>query len=542
MNHGRLRRFCPALFAFSAVATLPLAALSDTATWTGGTGNWTDAGMWSTGAVPGETTDVVIDGDGNTASVVKLEASAFEGYARDVTIDAGDTLAITRIATGNNSSLNFHGTNLVNRGSLLLVSNGPKANNTKASVSFSGSCTNAAGAVISLSGPNNYSGCFFRFEIPVDRSINDGEILVFQPLRTTNVTGIHLSGFGRFVNNGRIELRATRNGSSSGAYLFFPYHATAGACSCIDGVGEIVLDKEEATDIVLGYTRIYGEKFNDTNRSTHTVTNGPQHTIRGTGSLHELTLVNAGLIRAEGTNGVLNIRGSSLNYGGKTMRNLPGGRMVAMAGSELLLGENGSQNCQFINEGLLEARAAGSSPDSRKGAISFATSLTASNNKNTNPTTTPLDLSGTIAGGGTFGGKPLQLTADATLSPGDLENTDGTGASTAGTLTFTTNLVLSAGTTLDFQFGRLETGDYDAVVVDGALTLAGTLRVSALGSATPFGTYRILTCTPGALTGDATSLTIETVGSILRPTLTVDPEAGTVDAFFPPPVTVILFR
>ena len=54
----------------AAIALFPAIAKSDTATWIGGTGNWTDARNWDTGDVPDLTTNVVIDGDENVASVV----------------------------------------------------------------------------------------------------------------------------------------------------------------------------------------------------------------------------------------------------------------------------------------------------------------------------------------------------------------------------------------------------------------------------------------------------------------------------------------
>ena len=520
----------------AAIALFPAIAKSDTATWIGGTGNWTDDRNWDTGDVPGLTTNVVIDGDGNVASVVTLaSAETLAVSIGSLTIGSSDALAVLKASikyTGKTVTLS--GTSLSHEGTLTIQNNGNK-NDNRVFVTFTQPSRISVGGIVSIAGLGGYKGCHTGFTMPVAGSTNAGEIRVHQPLSQSNSSFLELTGVGQFVNNGRIVIRATGSSSEGSAYLRFSYKETPGACSCIDGTGEIILDKEETT-VVANNTAIEGVKYNDVNISTHTITNGPQHTIRGTGIIRGCALANAGLVRAEGTNGRLYIENSSLNYGGKAIRNLAGGRMVAMSGTGITIGAGGDQskNAQFLNEGLLEARAGG--------VIAFRPCLTVSPNKNTNPATTALDLSGTLAGGGTFSGKPMRLLADATLAPGDLSNTNGTGVSTAGTLTFTTNLTLSAGTTLDFQLGSRKSGLSDAVVVEGALTLAGTLRLSGLNGAIPSGLYRILSCAPGQLIGDETSLTVETVGGLSTPKLIVDPVGGTVDVFYPPLATIFLVQ
>ena len=520
----------------AAIALLPAIAKSDTATWIGGTGNWTDDRNGDIGDVPGLTTNVVIDGDENTASVVKLaSAETLAVSIGSLTIGSSDALAVLKASikyTGKTVTLS--GTSLSHEGTLTIQNNGNK-NDNRVFVTFTQPSRISVGGIVSIAGLGGYKGCYTGFTMPVAGSTNAGVIRVHQPLSQSNHGFLELTGVGQFVNNGRIVIRATGASDAGSAYLRFSYHETPGACSCIDGTGEIILDKEETT-VVANNTAIEGVKYNDVNISTHTITNGPQHTIRGTGIIRGCALANAGLVRAEGTNGRLYIENSSLTYGGKPIRNLAGGRMVAMSGTGITIGAGGDQskNAQFLNEGLLEARAGGD--------IAFRPCLTVSPNKNTNPATTALDLSGTLAGGGTFSGKPMQLLADATLSPGDLSNTNGTGVSTAGTLTFATNLTLSAGTTLDFQLGSRRSGLSDAVVVEGALTLAGTLHLSGLNGAIPSGMYRILSCAPGQLIGDETSLTVETVGGLSAPKLIVDPVGGTVDVFYPPLATIFLVQ
>ena len=538
MNRCRLRRFSLALFTAFSVTTLPVAALSDTATWIGGAGNWTDATKWSSGTVPndvdGAMTDVVIDGDGDSASSATLSSADSATFSVwSILIDAGDTLTVNKAKhSSTGRSLRLYASSITNCGTFV-QSNGASKNDGTCYITSSNAFFNAAGSLYKLAGYGSYKGCHTGLTIPAEGSENNGDMLVQQPLSQSNSSSLTLTGVGRFVNNGTITLKATGSSGTGSAYLRCNYANAPGAGAILDGTGEIVLDQEDAATVGQ-YVRMEGVKYNDTNRSTFTITNGPSHTIRGTGSIRECALVNAGLVRAEGTNGVLTVENSSIKYGGKPICNLSTGRMVACTGAGLEIGATGTDNARFTNEGLLEARAGGS--------ILFRQSLTTSANKSTNTASTPLDLSGTVAGAGTLGGKPLCLLADATLSPGDLSNADGTGVSTTGTLTVTTNLVLSAGTTLDFQFGLCEEGGYDTVAVEGSLALAGTLRVSALDGIRPSGIYRIFTCNPGELTGDRTSVVLDVQQGVHAPLVLVNAPEGTVDVYFPPLETIVILR
>ena len=115
----------------------------------------------------------------------------------------------------------------------------------------------------------------------------------------------------------------------------------------------------------------------------------------------------------------------------------------------------------------------------------------------------------------------------AILSPGDLANTNGTGVSTCGTLTFLSNLVLrepaaipdseetTSGAITEFQCRKPEAGKYDSVWVNGDATVAGTLRFLRQPKA---GTYPLFTST-GTLTCDLSALKIDLADGVKAPKL-----------------------
>jgi len=199
----------------------------------------------------------------------------------------------------------------------------------------------------------------------------------------------------------------------------------------------------------------------------------------------------------------------------------------------------------FENYGLLEARTGS--------FISFRKNTTQGQGTSTTIIPAVLVQSGTWAGGGEFRTlRPLQLDANAVLSPGDLYAedalgnalTNGTGVSSIGLLTFTNALALSSSTTLAFQLCDAETGrgtGYDSIHVGGPLTLDGVLDISAPSGRIREGAYTLITCPPGELTDNGLELGSIPAGNG-TPLVVVDAVAGTVSLFFPPRTTVLLIR
>ncbi|RYD26446.1 MAG: hypothetical protein EOP87_22735, partial [Verrucomicrobiaceae bacterium] len=115
--------FLPGSLLLICTATSTLAQVA--ATWTGGAGNWTDNGKWSTGSFPNSATaDVMVDNAPGTASQISFGSP---GSGLDITIgrlriDAGDSIVFP---SGKNLLLvpgGFTGAgSLVNHGSLQML-------------------------------------------------------------------------------------------------------------------------------------------------------------------------------------------------------------------------------------------------------------------------------------------------------------------------------------------------------------------------------------------------------------------------------------
>ena len=204
------------------------------------------------------------------------------------------------------------------------------------------------------------------------------------------------------------------------------------------------------------------------------LTNASTHTIQGDGWIGHAgqngtsgsninissfaTITNDGLIKSFRGNTTNSLTGIEIRGATANITNSLIGRMVSasglaadgltpLPGSILRIGVSGAT---FTNEGLLEARSG-----------NFIT-IDATN----------LTLNGNLRGGGTYTAANLAINS-ATLAPGDLTETNGTGTSTVGAMGVTGGLTLAEATTLDFQLGKAEfTGGaagttYDTINVTG---------------------------------------------------------------------------
>src|SRR6202167_2784899 len=179
----------------------PTACTGTTTNWLGGTGNWSNAAMWSTGVVPNSTsTNVCIDDGNAAASVVTLDIAAAVGR---MTIDSGDSLTI-----GNSQSLVVAG-NISNAGQIQISA---AANNTFLSIS----------GAVSLSGAGTVTLSMSDGGVAVINESGSGAVL-------TNVNNT-IQGRGQIGNNGLSFVNQTAgivNGNVAGAALLLNTNSIA---------------------------------------------------------------------------------------------------------------------------------------------------------------------------------------------------------------------------------------------------------------------------------------------------------------------------
>lgn len=479
-------------------------------TWIGSETNasWRVAENWDKKVMPnGFIYDVVIDKDVATTSRVELVGnSTFNSWQlNSVNVGEGCNLQIAK----SGSSVSFAISNFVNSGYVNL-DNSTSGNSQTYNLYFlnEGTTFNERGAVIecdnALGGSNRG-----HMNIYMNGNVrNDGEFRLSQLAMDRRDINLHLQTAGTFINNGEILIKMTGNHSHTDDHsrMVLDSPLSVGSTNVFEGVGRIVLDMDERAQ---NYQWSCAIEAGD--KKTQTLVNGPEHTITGTGRILDLGMVNHGLIRGIGVNGSLELTprivSTKASESGTPFINDESGRIVAVTTNGVFIG-NGGNASTVINRGLLEART-----DSFIQVRDKAT---------TSLTTTPaatLNLGGTLAGGGAFRAfRPIVLDEGAIIRPGDLTlnaqgEADGLGASTVGTLSFSTNLTVSAGAELDLQF--VSADSYDCISCDGDLVLSG---VFAPQSAPATGTYPAVFMAKGAI--DASRLTFRMPRGVATPKIT----------------------
>jgi hypothetical protein len=456
------------------------------ATFIPGTAAYGAAGSWNISDVPRDAyTDIVIDGDENTPSEATLTIPWDDNTwnAGSALITAGDSFKITNAGkknTGGTFTANYQ--SITNWGTVT-VSTSANGNGQNISLNCreANSFHNKPNAVIQLFNTSSRNQCKPSVNVYADGGINDGTIYVSQTASDRNRVSFALNGQGVFINNGliRSEIKDVHTSTESYAAV-----SVAGGVE-ISGTGCVFLDEE-----------LYTGTANNSRLSiggTEAFTNGINHTIMGAGNIGNGAICNAGLVLATNSMGyALFVQNTIRDSNGKPIENLSTGRIVAANAGGLYLGANDAKarNSQFINSGLLEARSGS--------FIAFRTGVTEQGGKNTIATTTPMNQGGRWAGGGEFRiPRPLTLTENSVIAPGDLANTlaedgetviYGTGESTCGTLTFTNSLTMNAGTVCEFQFQKKD--KFDTLHVGGTLKVDGTLKIVGKPHG---GTFRMIT-------------------------------------------------
>ena len=499
----------------------------------GGTKTYTNPDHWSTGVVPdGYHVDIRIDGDPTVATQLDFNGQGTTATNGVMTIDEGDALSFYTSYNGGGTTLNLWTSCITNNGTITFGN--VKKNGQNYYIHAYDSAReenypsyNGPAGVITVQ-TMNYQGCTHRMHWLLNGSVNDGEILVSSVGAQYHYSGLNLEGGGTFTNNGIITVKATGSYSANkpGGTEFGLY----GGDVRLAGTGVIRLDCSERT--VTGTQNPWVKAGG----LDYKLENGVGHAIVGEGLIDNATVINKGLIKSEGVVRALDCRlqcyrSAKVGEDGikVSMTNDVSGRIVAASTNGIYFSYNSrpNWNSRFINLGLLEART-----DCK---ITFAGGVNTTSTKTGDSDLGNLDgdyleLWGRIAGGGRFvTPRRIYIGDGAILAPGDLANTDGTGESTHGTITFP-RLVMrepaaipdseetTSGAIAEFQCRKLEGGRYDAVWVDGDATVAGTLRFLEQPSS---GTYPLFTST-GTLTCDLAALKIELANGVTAPKLRIN--------------------
>lgn len=489
----------------------------------GGTKNYTNPAHWDTGEVPsGYHANVHVDGDSTVETkldiVVPQNVSFTNGL---VTVDADDSLII-RINDKAGNPHSWYTTCITNNGSFEVSGSNGKNDQNLHVYALEAPSYFGPDSVTKVS--DGRQGCTHSIQLMTDGTVNDGFIEATVSGAQYLRTYLYFKGDGTLTNNGFIDGYTTGNYTSTK-----PGDLTVGFYGnvAIEGTGILQIDNDRRSPGATFGARIMGNGWNSY------FTNGVHHTIQGNGYFGDTRICNYGLIRSLGTNSALTVSLTGRREHHYTVTNNVTGRLVANgpAGMELKYNSRPGWNTQFVNLGLLEARA-GSFIKFGDGVNSTSTHEGDSNLSTT--TADYLKLDGRVAGGGAFRTiRPIHIMDGAKLMPGDLANDDGTGESTCGQLTMSVrSLVLEEGAITEFQCRKPVAGKYDSIWVDGDATIAGTFKfLEKAGS----GTYPLVTST-GTLTCDLKTLKIECAQGVTAPklklvesTYPVEEEVGVVD-------------
>jgi autotransporter-associated beta strand protein len=429
-----------------------------------------------------------------TGTTILLRTNTYTGS----TIISGGTLQMGTNgifgSLGNTSSV-------VNNGSLVFNRNGSETDGRiiAATISGTGTVTQAGSGTIWLTGTNTYTGAttIATGILSLGRATANGDLGAsshvvnngtLQIDRTTDLTLTQsISGTGALLKLGAATTTLTGNNTYAGLTSI-----TAGTLRIGNGGSSGTLGTG-ATLIGAG-ARLTFER-NDVHTAGNTITGAGALVQAGAGttvlsgdvSHTGGTTINAGTLRigAGGTTGSLG--GGVLNHG-----------VLAFdrAGS-LTYGGAITGTGAVLKEGTGSVVFTGAHTYSGATAVNAGTLLI--NGSLTNTAVT-VNAGGTLGGTGVVAG-PVTIAADGTIAPG----------ASPGTLTVG-SLVLSPGSLLAYELGtpNVVGGPNDLIVVTGDLTLGGTLHVADVGSfASLPGSYRLIDY-GGTLTGTASDLRIGT--------------------------------
>jgi hypothetical protein len=500
-----------ALKAIALLAFLfPSWALAQTDAWLGGTGNWSNGGMWSAG-VPTGTSNVFIDMGKSGASPVTLDVN---GSAANLTIDSDDSLSMN-----NGVSLSVGasgGGTITNSGHLNMNSTGTNTPLLVINAGAPGVMLTGGGTINMSNNLNNVIGYFGGELTNVNNTIQGaGQIgntqmgLNNQGTINANISGsganpliINTAGTGsntgtmEATNGGTLEVLASFNnkggtiqavGAGSNV-LLGPDASFSGGTLTTSGGGIV----GAASNTSSGHpATLEGMASTVTNAGTFQVPNGGAAVLDG-------TISNTGTILLNGTGAstLLDVNGpaqaATLTGGGTvTMSNSPSNAIGVLGGGFTNVnntiqgaGQIGNTQAGLNNQGTINANIGGTGANPL--IINPApTAVNTGTLEATNGGTLVLQSIFANTGGkieAVGAGSTVILGPDTSFSGGTLTTNGGgvigvqtTNSEHAATLEGFTNIITNAGT--------FEVFDGATVVLDGTINNTGTILLSgATGS------------------------------------------------------------
>ena len=487
------RRHLPSLCVVCLLTGGALSSLSaqTVATWTGGTGNWSNGTLWSTGGVPnGDAFDVFIDGGKtNVLSVVTLDGNYTMGR---LTLDAGDTLNVA-------NNVEFTISNGAFAGSGSLVNNGTVNFNSIGNgvyLHFNGASTISGTGTINFNGGNNrvFANNFGdQLTIGAGQTLagtanlgNGGTNFTNNGLVTANQSGNTLvlqpGGGNTFANAGSGSARAESGGVlelSNGTFSGNSFTALAGSRVQVDsgatvanatlsgvGTGTVTMDGATLNNVTL--TGGVSANNNAVVTFGGTLTNNGTFTFNSIGNGVYLAASGSATIAGTGT---LNLVG-----GGDRIFANNAGDQITIGPSQTVAGTGnlGNNGTNFLNQGIITANQSGNALTLQPGGGNTFTNAAAGLARAEGGGVLVL-ADGTFSGG-TFTaltGSQVQINGGATVAAATLASS-GTGVVTMDNAILN-NVTVAGASAVQFNNNAEPT-------INGTLTNNGTITFNSIGN------------------------------------------------------------
>jgi len=420
-------------------------------------------------------------------------SDALGSAAGGTVVESGGALELQNDVVVVGEALTLNGTGVASGGALKNASgynfwNGPISLASASRIVVNGSATPAVDELVlegTLAGGGHSLSVGGSGRLSLNSAVSNLSSLTMDGIGTLALTNTGFDG-NLFANNGIVQF-------AGGSAIADTAAVTVGA------PGVLQLGASETIGSLAGSGRIdmfFGSGLTVGGNNSSTLFSG---VIADSSPNASLTKTGTGTLTLTGTNsytGATTVSGGTLQIGNGGMDGTLGAAAINLLGGELALNRAGTLALanRITGNGTLRQLGTGT------------TVLTGSNVAGQNFTGTVFVDSGRLAIDGDFGdvtGNSAQLVVGAagTLGGGgtffgDVDARNGTLApgNSPGTLNIAGNLLLGAGTTLNFELGEAGTvggANNDLVNVGGDLTLDGTLNTIAVAPAYGPGYYRL---------------------------------------------------